>query len=204
MCPAIRTRTSRSSARRGKVLIKTGTRAQALKSLLQFYLIMRRSFRSSPDEYSEKDLYELEEKIGVRFKNQVLLVAAVTRRAYAKELRDKQPNIVREYNERLEFLGDGALELAVRKSLYDKHEDQEGDLSKMADGLVNESNLTRIAEDLALKEHLFLTKGEESDEKGKPSILAGALEAIIGAVYLDQGLKETIEVVERLILCRRA
>ena len=165
---------------------------------------MRRSFRSSPDEYSEKDLYELEEKIGVRFQNQVLLVAAVTRRAYAKELRDNNPEILREDNERLEFLGDSVLELAVRQSLYDKHEDQEGDLSKMADGLVNEQNLTRVAIDLALEKHLFLGAGEESDEKGKPSILAGALEAIIGAVYLDQGLKETIEAVEGLILCRRA
>jgi len=162
---------------------------------------MRPSLCSFPDEYSEKDLYELEEKIGVRFQNQALLVAAVTRRAYVKELRDKQPDIVRDDNERLEFLGDGVLELAVRRSLYDKHEDQEGDLSKMADGLVNENYLTRVAIDLALEKHLFLGAGEESDEKGKPAILAGALEAIIGAVYLDQGLKETAEVVERLILC---
>ena len=79
---------------------------------------MKRSFRSSPDEYSKKDLYELEEKVGVRFQNQVLLVAAVTRRSYVKELRDKQPDIGREDNERLEFLGDGVLELAVRQSLY--------------------------------------------------------------------------------------
>ena len=165
---------------------------------------MRRSFRSSPDEYSEKDLYQLEEKIGVRFKNQALLVAAVTRRAYAKELRDKQPDIVREDNERLEFLGDGVLELAVRQSLYDKHEVQEGGLSIMADNLVCESNLVKVASDMALERHLFLGGTEVSDEKGKPAILADALEAIIGAVYLDQGFKETIEVVERLILCREA
>ena len=117
---------------------------------------MRRSFRSSPDEYSEKDLCELEEKIGVRFTNQALLVAAVTRRAYAKEMRDKQPDIVREDNERLEFLGDGVLELAVRRSLYVKHKDQEGGLSKMADELVCESNLAKVAFDMALERHLFL------------------------------------------------
>jgi len=128
----------------------------------------------------------LEEKIGVRFKNKNLLVVAVTRRAYAKELRDKNPESLREDNERLEFLGDGVLELAVRQSLYTRHEDQEGGLSKMADGLVNENNLTRVAIDLALEKHLFLGAGEESNEKGKPAILAGALEAIIGAVYLDR------------------
>ena len=161
---------------------------------------MRRSFRSSPDEYSEKDLCELEEKIGVRFTNQALLVAAVTRRAYAKELRDRQPDIVREDNERLEFLGDGVLELAVRHSLYEKHEDPEGGLSKMADELVSENKLTKVAIDLDLEKRLFLGGTEASDEKGKPSILADALEAIIGAVYIDQGLNEAVEVIERLII----
>jgi len=115
--------------------------------------------RTKHVEYSERDLWRLEDRLGVRFRDKNLLVAAVTRRAYVKELRDKQTEILREDNERLEFLGDGVLELAVRQSLYDKHEDQEGDLSKMADGLVNESNLTRIAEDLALEEHLFLSRG---------------------------------------------
>ena len=162
---------------------------------------MRRSFRSSPDEYSEKDLCELEEKIGVRFKNQALLVAAVTRRAYAKELRDKDPDIVRDDNERLEFLGDGVLELAVRHSLYDKHEDREGGLSKMADELVSKSNQTKVAIDLGLEKHLFLGGTEVSDKDGKPAILADALEAIIAAIYIDQELKKAIEVVERLIVC---
>ncbi len=164
---------------------------------------MRHPFRSSPDEYSEKDLCELEEKIGVRFTNQALLVAAVTRRAYAKELRDRQPSIARDDNERLEFLGDGVLELAVRHSLYEKHEDQEGGLSKMADELVSESNLTKVALDLVLEKHLFLGASEELDNKGKPAILADSLEAILGAVYLDRGLMETIKIVERLIMCRR-
>ncbi len=157
---------------------------------------------SAPVEYSERDLGELEDKLGVRFKNKRLLVAAVTRRAYAKELRDRQPDIVREDNERLEFLGDGVLELAVRRLVYDKHDDQEGTLSKMADEFVSDSNLTEVAHDLILEKHLFLGRTEESDERGKPAILADALEAIIGAVYLDQGLKETLEVVEKLILCR--
>ena len=164
---------------------------------------MRRSFRYYPDEKSEKDLCELEVKIGVRFTNQALLVAAVTRRAYTKELRNKRPDIVREDNERLEFLGDGVLELAVRHPLYDKHEDQEGALSKMADELVSDNNLAKVAIDLGLEKHLFLGGTEVSDEKGKPAILADALEAVIAAVYLDQGLKETIDVVERLILCRK-
>lgn len=161
---------------------------------------MRRSFRSSPDEYSEKDLYELEKKIGVRFQNQNLLVAAVTRRAYVKELRDKQPDIVRDDNEGLEFLGDGVLELAVRRYLYDKHEVKEGTLSKMADELVCECNLTKAAIKMGLEGHLFLGGTEVSDEKGKPAILADALEAVIAAVYLDHGLDKAVEVVENLVV----
>lgn len=117
-----------------------------------------------------------------------------------KELRNKQPDIVREDNERLEFLGDDVLELAVRRPLYDKHEDQESTLSKMADELVSDNNLTKVANDLDLEKHLFLGGTEVSDEKGKPVILADTLEAIIGAVYLDQGLKKTIGVVEQLFL----
>ena len=128
-------------------------------------------------------------------------MAAVTRRAYAKELRDKDPDIVRDDNERLEFLGDGVLELAVRHSLYDKHEDREGGLSKMADELVSKSNQTKVAIDLGLEKHLFLGGTEVSDKDGKPAILADALEAIIAAIYIDQELKKAIEVVERLIVC---
>lgn len=84
-----------------------------------------------------------------------------------------------------------------------KHEDQEGALSKMVDELVSDNNLAKVAIDLGLEKHLFLGGTEVSDEKGKPAILADALEAVIAAVYLDQGLKETIDVVERLILCRK-
>jgi hypothetical protein len=98
----------------------------------------------------------------------------------------------------------GVLELAVRQSLYDKHDAQEGGLSKMAADLVCDDNLTKVAIDMDLERHLFLGGTEVSDEKGKPAILADALEAIMGAIYLDQGLEVTIEVVERLILCREA
>lgn len=137
-------------------------------------------------------------------KNQALLVAAVTRRAYAKELRDRQPDIVRDDNERLEFLGDGVLELAVRRSLYDKHEVQEGCLSKMADDLVCECNLTKIAIKMGLEKHLFLGGTEVSDKDGKHAILADALEAVIAAVYLDHGLAKAVEVVEELVIKNKA
>jgi len=153
-------------------------------------------------EYSERDLSALEGKLGVRFSDPNLLVKAVTRRAYVKELKDIDPHISREDNERLEFLGDGALELAVRHCLYNQHKGHEGDLSEMADELVSDVNLARIANILGLERHLFLGKSEISDEIGKLSILADALEAIIGAIYLDHGLEKTIDVVERLIINR--
>jgi ribonuclease-3 len=161
---------------------------------------MGHSFRLSPDEYSEKDLNELEEKIGVRFQDQVLLIKAVIRSAYVKEVKDKQPDSEREDNERLEFLGDSVLELAVRHYLYEKYEEPEGILSKKTDDLVCEDNLTRVADCLDLGKYLFLGGTEVSDERGKPAILADALEAIIAGVYLDQGLCKAVEIMEKLIL----
>ena len=156
----------------------------------------------APDVYSQRGLWELENKLGIRFSNWALLIAAVTRRAYVKELRDTCPDTSREDNKRLEFLGDGVLELAVRRHLYDEFQDREEDLSEMCDKLVSDNNLSRIAEDIGIERHLFLSKGEESDEKGRPSILAGALEAVIGAIYLDQGLEKARHVVERLVINR--
>lgn len=113
---------------------------------------------------------ELEGKLGVRFWSPALLVAAVTRVAYAKELRDKNPETIREDNERLEFLGDGVIELAVRQSLYGRYDVQEGVLSKMAGDLVSERNFAKVASDMVLERHLFLGSTEVLDENGKPTI----------------------------------
>lgn len=156
--------------------------------------------RLMPNEYCERDLLGLEGKLGVRFRDPALLVAAVTRRAYVKELRDRNPETQREDNERLEFLGDGVLELAVRQILYERYRGQEGCLSDMADKIVEKCNLLRLAKNLVLVKYLFLGKSEEKDDEGKPKILADALEAILGALYLDQGYKKTKDVVEKEII----
>lgn len=94
-------------------------------------------------------------------------------------------------NERLEFLGDSVLGLVVTDHVYRTHDDlHEGDLTDIRKTVVNSVALAAVAEDLGLGEHLLLGKGEElSGGRQKPSILADALEAIIGAVYLANGME---------------
>ena len=100
-------------------------------------------------------------------------------------------------NERLEFLGDAVLELVITEYLYNKFEKPEGELTALRSALVRGRNLAKTAETLGIYECLYLSKGERnSSEKAKGLILANALEAVIGAIYLDQG----IEIVKRFVL----
>ena len=103
------------------------------------------------------------------------------------------------HNEQLEFLGDAVLALSMSDLLIKRFpKRQEGDLSKMRASLVNAGVLARIATDLGLGEHLLLGKGEErTGGRRKASILAGAYEAVLGAVYLDGGFEEARTMVER-------
>ena len=129
---------------------------------------------------------DLEKSIHISFKNKALLRQAFIHRSYLNENRGK--NL--ESNERLEFLGDAVLELATSKFLFRKLPQQpEGELTSLRSSLVKTSTLATVARDLHLGDYLKMSKGEEqSGGRDNPSLLANTVEALIGAIYLDQGL----------------
>ena len=141
-----------------------------------------------------KDFSKLEERIKIKFKNQDLLKQAMVHRSYLNE----HPGFPLDHNERLEFLGDAVLELIVTEYLYNNYDNPEGELTNWRASLVNSKMLSEIAQKIDLNDCLFLSKGEAKDINGKARqyIQANAFEALIGAIYLDQGW----EVVKKFIL----
>jgi ribonuclease III len=141
----------------------------------------------------EKRQFEaLQRELGYRFNDPSLLVRAVT---HVSSQRNKSGA----HNEVLEFLGDAVLDLAISDLLMHRFPDKsEGDLSRMRAGLVNSAVLAEKANGLELGSLLFLGKGEErSGGRGKASILAGAFEALLGAMYQDGGYEPARRLVER-------
>jgi ribonuclease III len=130
-------------------------------------------------------LSRLEAKIGVTFRDQKHLLTAVTHRSYLNEHREA----TQEHNERYEFLGDAILELVVTDFLFHKYpEKPEGDLTAIRAALVNTVSLAEASTTLEVNEFLLLSKGEERDTgRARQYILANTFEALIGAIYLDQG-----------------
>ena len=128
------------------------------------------------------------------FKNEELLSQAFRHPSYVYEKDD--PGV--SDNQRLEFLGDAVIDLAISHLLMESFpEMKEGDLSKYRASLVSESGLHFIARELELGDYLLLGKGEErTNGRKKPSILTDALEALIGAIYLDGGFTDVLRVIE--------
>ncbi len=135
----------------------------------------------------EQNLPALKEKLGFPWRDESLLRLALTHGSFTYE--QKKPEI--EDNQRLEFLGDAVLELAVSTYLYHKFPGySEGELTRLRAALVCEPTLVKVAKELDLGKCLLMGRGEErSGGRERPSILADALEALLGAVYLDQGLE---------------
>jgi ribonuclease III len=143
------------------------------------------------------DDYQLfETRLGYRFHDRRLLEMALTHKSYLNE----NPSPTREDNERLEFLGDAVLNLAVGHLLMEGQPLRaEGELSRGRALVVNEGGLARVAEELALGDWLFLGKGEEqTGGRRKPSLLADACEAVMAAVYLDGGYDAVFRVIRLL------
>jgi ribonuclease-3 len=142
------------------------------------------------------DVDEVIQKLDYTFKCPDLLAEAFRHSSYVNELGDGS---VRD-NERLEFLGDAVLDLAVSHILMEIFQDsKEGDLSKFRASVVNERGLSQVAKELGLGEFLLLGKGEElSGGREKPSILANTVEALLGALYLDAGFTKTKEIIHKL------
>jgi len=130
---------------------------------------------------------KLEKIIEVKFKDINLLQQALTHRSYLNEHRDYKL----EHNERLEFLGDAVLELVVTQYLYNNYKNPEGELTSWRAALVNGENLAKISKKLGVEEFLMMSKGEAKDTgRARQYLMANAMEAIIGAIYLDQGYNE--------------
>ncbi len=126
-----------------------------------------------------------EEKAGVTFKDKALLRQAFTHRSYINE----NKNVRLEHNERLEFLGDAVLELIITDFLYKTYTQKpEGELTTYRSALVNSVTLSEVASNLTMNDFLLLSKGEAKDTgRARQYILANTFEAVIGAIYLDQG-----------------
>lgn len=125
------------------------------------------------------------------FKNNELYVQALTHRSWVNEHKGE-----RRSNERLEFLGDAILELVISRVIYLKFPDkEEGYLTALRASIVNTQNLAKVAKREGIGELIFLSKGEEATGRTRVSLLADTFEAIVGALYMDQGL----EVAERFI-----
>ena len=138
---------------------------------------------------------KFEEKIGVNFKDKNLLRQAFTHRSYLNE----NPSLGLEQNERLEFLGDAVLELAITEYLYEKYPKKtEGEMTALRAALVNAVTLSEAANNLNIDDLMLLSKGEaKSLGKARQYILANAFEALIGAIYLNGGYEETFDFLEK-------
>ena len=147
---------------------------------------------------ANNNLDTLQKKIGISFSNKTLLKTAFVHRSYLNEHKKyKGPS-----NERLEFLGDAALSIVVSSFLYEKLPNAtEGKLTTSRASLVRTETLAKIATSLSLGKHLVLSKGEE-DTGGRenPSILANTFEALVGAIYLDQGIDKVEEFLKKTVL----
>ncbi|MCP4133943.1 MAG: ribonuclease III [bacterium] len=144
--------------------------------------------KSNKHKSKTRQLNKLQNLIKVKFKNRSLLIRALTHRSFVNE-----SGSVDHDNERLEYLGDSVLGLVVNEYLFKHYEDYpEGDLAKIKSAVVSEVTLAKVSRELNLGSFVFMGKGEElSGGRNRPSILANTLEAVIGAIYLDSGLKES-------------
>lgn len=145
------------------------------------------------------DLDNLQQKIGIEFKNLDLLKEAITHRSYLNE----NPSWEHDNNERLEFLGDAVLELAMTEELFNRFPGkEEGELTIYRAGLVNTKNLAAIAREISLAEQILLSRGEAKSFTGRSreSISADAVESLIGALYLDQGYTKAKEFINKFIV----
>lgn len=142
---------------------------------------------------------DFEERAGVNFSDKNLLQTAFTHRSYINESK-----VGGEHNERLEFLGDAVLEIVVTDHLFRAYpESPEGELTAYRAALVNSTTLSEAAESLNMNECLLLSRGESKDTgRARATILANAFEAIVGAIYLDQGYDASAMFIKKNILSK--
>ncbi len=154
------------------------------------------------DKMPIQNLEVLEERLGHTFKDKDFIVEAITHRSYLNEHADFPYT----HNERLEFLGDAVLEVIVTEYLFKNYANPEGELTNWRASLVNAKTLAGIATQLEFEDFLLLSKGEARDKNSKARmyILANAIEAIIGAIYLDGGMPAAEKFINKHILSHLA
>ena len=148
-----------------------------------------------------KDFSKLEEQLDIKFNNRDLLMQAVVHRSYINE----HPSFELGHNERLEFLGDAVLEIVVTEYLFHKFPNTpEGELTNWRASLVNSKMLALVANEIELDDYIYLSKGEAKDKnsKARQFILANAVEALIGAIYLDQGIRSAKKFIKQNMLSK--
>ncbi len=139
------------------------------------------------------------EKLGFEFKNIELLLTAFTHRSYVNEHKKS----TREHNERLEFLGDAVLELVVTHYLYDNFSEPEGTLTSWRSALVRTESISEAGTKLGYQPLLRMSRGEkQGSDRARAQILANSFEALIGAVYLDQGYDQAAKLINDYILSK--
>ena len=141
---------------------------------------------------------ELEKKLKITFKNKAFLEEALTHRSYLNENTKWKTH----HNERLEYLGDAVLELVVTTFLFNHFpEKQEGEMTSIRAALVNHIMLSKVAKTLELEDYILLSRGEGKENgRAKEAILANTVEALIGAIYMDQGYAKAEKFVSAFIL----
>lgn len=140
---------------------------------------------------------EFSKRTSLNFKNKDLLRQVFVHRSYLNE----NIGFDLDHNERLEFLGDAVLELVVTEYLYQNFNNPEGELTNLRSALVKGSMLSYIAKELNMDQYLFLSRGEsQSEGKSRQLILANTFEALIGAIYLDQGYASTVEFIKKHLI----
>jgi ribonuclease-3 len=146
---------------------------------------------------NEQKLSILEDTIGIKFKNRDLLRQAFIHRSYLNENREKGL----EHNERMEFLGDAVLELAVTEHLFEHYQKPEGVLTSWRSAIVRGRSLSDEAKKLKIDELLLTSRGEARNVgKAKDLLLANAFEALIGAIYIEHGYKKAFWFIERFLI----
>jgi ribonuclease-3 len=145
-----------------------------------------------------KNFEEFTQKINVKFNNIELLKTALTHRSYLNEHKN-----IKEHNERLEFLGDAVLELVVTEHLYQNFDNPEGDLTNWRSALVKTETISNISKDLNVEDYILMSKGEtKSFGRSRQLILANAFEAIVGAIFLDQGLTQARKFIDKNLIVK--
>lgn len=152
------------------------------------------------DYITELDVPKLETLLGYTFNDKLHLLTAMTHRSYLNEHREAE----QDHNERLEFLGDAVLELVVTDFLFKKYpEKPEGELTAVRAALVNTVSLSESAQQLGVNDFLLMSKGEAKDTgRARQYILANTFEAIIGALYLDQGYETAADFIAQQLFAK--